>query len=35
MIAAIALSRRLPVHTCNAEDFAGIDGLQVVPIPSA
>ncbi len=33
MIAAIALANDLPVHTCNPSDFAGIDGLAVVPIP--
>jgi tRNA(fMet)-specific endonuclease VapC len=35
MIAATALSRGLPIHTCNPDDFAGIHGLTVVPIPSA
>jgi predicted nucleic acid-binding protein len=33
MIAAIALARELPVYTCNARDFEGIEGLEVVPIP--
>jgi tRNA(fMet)-specific endonuclease VapC len=33
MIAAIALANSLPVYTCNPADFAGIDGLEVVPIP--
>jgi predicted nucleic acid-binding protein len=33
MIAAIALANRLPVYTCNPGDFAGIDGLEVVPVP--
>ena len=33
MIAAVALSRALPVHTSNPHDFAGIDGLAVVPVP--
>ena len=32
MIAAIALSRRLPVYTANPDDFAGVDGLEVVTI---
>ena len=32
MIAAIALSRGLPVYTCNASDFSAISGLDVVPI---
>lgn len=29
LIAAIALSRGLPVYTCNASDFGGLDGLDV------
>lgn len=33
MIAAIALARGLPLFTCNPADFAGIDGLVVVPVP--
>ena len=33
MIAATALSRGLPVYTCNPTDFAGIDGLTVVLVP--
>lgn len=33
LIAAVALSRGLPVHTCNPGDFAGIDGLDVVAVP--
>jgi tRNA(fMet)-specific endonuclease VapC len=33
MIAATAISRNLPVYTCNPEDFAGIDDLTVVAIP--
>ena len=33
MIAAIALASGLPVYTCNARDFEGIDGLEVVPVP--
>ena len=32
LIAATALSRGWPVHTCNPDDFAAIDGLKVVPI---
>jgi predicted nucleic acid-binding protein len=32
MIAATALSRNLPILTANAEDFNGIEGLEVVPI---
>jgi len=34
MIAAIAISRGLPLYTCNAADFAGIDGLEVVAVPN-
>jgi tRNA(fMet)-specific endonuclease VapC len=33
MIAAIALAKELPVYTCDARDFQGIDGLEVVSIP--
>jgi tRNA(fMet)-specific endonuclease VapC len=33
LIAATALSRGLPLYTCNPSDFAGIDGLVVVAIP--
>jgi predicted nucleic acid-binding protein len=33
MIAATALATGLPVYTCNPADFAGIDGLTVVPVP--
>lgn len=33
LIAAIALSRGLPVYTCNPDDFAGIDSLDVVEVP--
>ena len=32
MIAAIALSNALPIHTCNPDDFEGIDGLTVVRV---
>lgn len=32
MIAATALAHGLPIYTCNPDDFAGIDGLEVVPI---
>ena len=37
MIAATALTHRLPVFTCSPSDFAGIDDLIVVavPIPAA
>jgi tRNA(fMet)-specific endonuclease VapC len=33
MIAATALAHELPVHTCNPDDFAGINGLTVVAVP--
>jgi tRNA(fMet)-specific endonuclease VapC len=33
LIAATALSRGVPIFTCNPEDFAGIDGLDVVAVP--
>ena len=33
MIAATALAHALPVYTCNPNDFAGIDGLDVVAVP--
>jgi tRNA(fMet)-specific endonuclease VapC len=33
MIAAIALANGLPVHTCNPDDFDGIEGLTVVVVP--
>ena len=32
MIAATAISRGLPLYTCNPSDFAGIDGLEVVAV---
>lgn len=32
LIAAVAMANGLPVYTCNADDFAGIDGLDVVPV---
>jgi tRNA(fMet)-specific endonuclease VapC len=34
MIAAIALANGLPVYTCNPADFAGIDDLDLVPLPT-
>lgn len=34
MIAAIALSRDLPVHTCNPGDFRKVEGLRVVEVPA-
>jgi predicted nucleic acid-binding protein len=33
MIAATAIANGLPVYTCNPDDFAGIDGLEVIPVP--
>lgn len=33
MIAAIAISNELPVHTCNPRDFTGIEALTVVAVP--
>jgi tRNA(fMet)-specific endonuclease VapC len=33
MIAATALATGVPVYTCNPDDFAGIDGLEVVAVP--
>ena len=33
MIAATAIANDLPVYTCNPDDFAGIDGLEVVSVP--
>ena len=33
MIAAVCVAHQLPIHTCNAGDFSGIDGLVVVDVP--
>lgn len=33
MIAAIAIANGLAVYTCNPEDFAGIEDLEVVAVP--
>jgi predicted nucleic acid-binding protein len=33
MIAATAVANGLPVYTCNPNDFAGIESLEVVAIP--
>jgi hypothetical protein len=33
MIAATAVATGLPVYTCNPDDFAGIDSLEVVVVP--
>lgn len=32
MIAAICVARGLPIHTCNPDDFTGIDDLEVVAV---
>lgn len=32
LIAAIAVANELPVYTCNADDFDGIDDLHVMPV---
>jgi hypothetical protein len=34
MIAAIAIANGIPLYTCNAKDFEGIDGLTVVEVPN-
>lgn len=34
LIAATAKAAGLPVYTFNPDDFAGISGLEVVPLPS-
>jgi predicted nucleic acid-binding protein len=33
LIAATALAGGLPVHTCNPDDFVGIEGLEVIAVP--
>ena len=33
LVASIALANQLDVYTCNADDFAGIEGLGVVSVP--
>jgi tRNA(fMet)-specific endonuclease VapC len=33
LIAAIALGNGIPLYTCNPEDFAGIDDLELIAIP--
>jgi predicted nucleic acid-binding protein len=35
LIAAVAVANGLPVYTCNADDFDGIDDLHVVPVSVA
>jgi hypothetical protein len=34
MIAATAMANDLPLYTCNPDDFSGIDGLDVVRVPT-
>lgn len=34
MIAATAIANGVPVYTCNPVDFGGIEGLDVVAVPS-
>jgi tRNA(fMet)-specific endonuclease VapC len=33
LIAASALVESIPIYTCNPDDFRGIDGLEVRPVP--
>jgi len=33
MIAAVAISKDLPLHTCNPRDFTGIEELTVIAVP--
>lgn len=33
MIAAVCIANNLPIHTCNAADFADIDDLVVIGVP--
>lgn len=33
LIAAAAIAEDVPLYTCNPGDFAGIDGLDVRPVP--
>lgn len=34
MIAATAIANELPIYTCDPDDFAGIDGLDVMSVPT-
>jgi tRNA(fMet)-specific endonuclease VapC len=34
MIAATAIANQLPLYTCNPNDFAGIDDLEMIAIPA-
>ncbi len=33
LIAATAIANGLPLYTCNPDDFAGIEGLMLRPVP--
>lgn len=33
LIAAAAIAEDIPLYTCNPDDFAGIDGLTLHPVP--
>jgi tRNA(fMet)-specific endonuclease VapC len=33
MIAATAIANDLPLYRCNADDFQGIDDLELMPVP--
>ncbi len=33
LIAATAIANALPLYTCNPDDFAGIDELEIVGVP--
>ncbi len=33
LIAASALAENIPIHTCNPDDFQGIEGLEVRAVP--
>jgi len=34
MIAATAIANDLPIYACNPDDFAAIEQLEVVPVPT-
>jgi hypothetical protein len=34
MVAAVAIANGLPLYTCNPQDFAGIEGLELVAVPN-
>ena len=33
LIAAIAIANGVPIYTTNPDDFTGINGLEIVPVP--